>query len=309
VRFLAGAYDGIARRFSHHRLASDQDVDRRQPRHGEAFAAVMRRAAQWANANPAASVPILARYTKLAPEVIAGMHRTVFALTLDPATIQPVIRRFGTLQHAAARVPRRRADLPGLRIGAPSALTNPRWAMIAATPARHDLVERLERELNALAIAQFSSAEFDVFFGTPLTLERARFVAIQMVFYNHNRREGWAYVQAKAPWDVKRAIWQHEQDELFNDPRSGTDHRALMSNQALALGVKPEDLAVAEATPLVEAVLSGFNYVNATEPWLSALTGSHFLERRNNSDIIPGGAMSKRWRDKIVRELGVPRRS
>jgi hypothetical protein len=178
--------------------------------------------------------------------------------------------------------------------------------MIAATPARHDLVERLERELNALAIAQFSSAEFDVFFGTPLTLERARFVAIQMVFYNHNRREGWAYVQAKAPWDVKRAIWQHEQDELFNDPRSGTDHRALMSNQALALGVKPEDLAVAEATPLVEAVLSGFNYVNATEPWLSALTGSHFLERRNNSDIIPGGAMSKRWRDKIVRELGVP---
>jgi hypothetical protein len=177
--------------------------------------------------------------------------------------------------------------------------------MIAGTPARHDLVERLERELNKLAIDQFSTDEFKLFFETPLTIERARFVAIQMVFYNHNRREGWAYVQAKAPWDVKRAIWQHEQDELFHDPRSGSDHRALMSKQAVALGVAAEDVARAEPTPLVEAVFAGFNYINSSEPWLAALTGAHFLERRNNSDIIPGGAMSKRWRDKIVRELGV----
>jgi hypothetical protein len=49
--------------------------------------------------------------------------------------------------------------------------------------------------------------------------------------------------------------------------------------------------------------------MNSSDPWLAALTGSHFLERRNNSDIIPGGAMSKRWRDKIVRELGVPSES
>jgi len=177
--------------------------------------------------------------------------------------------------------------------------------MIAQTPVRHDLVKRLETELNELAIAQFSSDEFKLFFETPLTLERARFVAIQMVFYNNNRREGWAYVQAKAPWDVKRAIWQHEQDELFHDPRAGSDHRVLMSKQATALGVSDADLARAEPTPLVEAVFNGWNYVNSSEPWLAALTGSHFLERRNNSEIIPGGAMSKRWRDKIVRELGV----
>lgn len=177
--------------------------------------------------------------------------------------------------------------------------------MIDGTPVRNALAERLENELNALAIAQFASDEFKLFFETPLTLERARFVAIQMVFYNNNRREGWAYVQAKAPWDVKRAIWQHEQDELFHDPRAGGDHRALMSKQAIALGVEAAAVASAEPTPLVEAVFAGFNHVNATEPWLAALTGAHFLERRNNSDIVPGGAMSKRWRDKIVRELGV----
>ena len=176
--------------------------------------------------------------------------------------------------------------------------------MIATGP-RQDLAERLGSELTQLAISQFASDEFKLYFETPLTMDRARFVAIQMVFYNNNRREGWAYVQAKAPWDVKRAIWQHEQDELFHDPRAGSDNRALMSKQAVALGVTEADLASAEATPLVEAVLAGFNHMNASEQWLASLTGAHFLERRNNSDIIPGGAMSKRWRDKIVRELGV----
>jgi len=177
--------------------------------------------------------------------------------------------------------------------------------MITQTQARHDLVKRLETELNDLAIGQFSSEEFKLFFETPLTLKRAQFTAIQMVFYNNNRREGWAYVQAKAPWDVKRAIWQHEEDELFHDPRAGVDHRALMSKEAIALGVAPADLVDAQPTPLVEAVFAGFNHLNATEQWLAALTGAHFLERRNNSTIIPGGAMSKRWRDKLVRELGV----
>jgi len=180
--------------------------------------------------------------------------------------------------------------------------------MIAAA-SRQDLVDQLASELNALAIGQFSTAEFKLFFETPLTMERARFVAIQMVFYNNNRREGWAYVQARAPWDIKRAIWQHEQDELFLDPRAGSDHRALIKKEAVALGVQPDDVAFAEATPLVEAVLNGFNHVNASDPWLAALTGSHFLERRNNSDIIPGGAMSKRWRNKLVRELGVAEES
>jgi hypothetical protein len=178
-----------------------------------------------------------------------------------------------------------------------------------ATAQRPDLVDQLASELTALAIGQFSTDEFNLFFGTPLTIERARFTAIQMVFYNNNRREGWAFVQARAPWSVKQAIWHHEEDELFHDPRAGSDHRVLMSTEAIALGATADDLAVARPTPLIEAVLEGWNHMNASDPWLAALTGSHFLERRNNSDLIPGGAMSKRWRDKIVRELGVPQES
>jgi len=177
--------------------------------------------------------------------------------------------------------------------------------MIAAPTQRQDLVDQLESELNALAIGQFSTDEFNLYFSTPMTIERARFNAIQMVFYNNNRREGWAFVQARAPWTVKQAIWKHEEDELHFDPRAGSDHRVLMANEALALGATPEEVANAEVTPLVEATFSAWNHMNATDPWLAALTGSHFLERRNNSDIIPGGAMSKRWREKLVRELGV----
>src|SRR5580658_9763625 len=135
-----------------------------------------------------------------------------------------------------------------------------------ATAQRPDLVEKLSSELTALAISQFSSPEFELYFSTPLTMDRAKFVAIQMVFYNNNRREGWAFVQARSPWAVKQAIWAHEQDELFHDPRAGSDHRALMSAQAVALGVAPADVARAEPTPLVEAVFNGFNFLNASEP-------------------------------------------
>ena len=86
---------------------------------------------------------------------------------------------------------------------------------------------------------------------TPLTMARAKFYTLQMVFYAANRRDCWAYVQARAPLDVKQAIWHHEQDELIVDPRGGTDHMTLMSREAVALGVTPQELAVAQPTPLV----------------------------------------------------------
>lgn len=180
---------------------------------------------------------------------------------------------------------------------------------MAVTLKHHPLAERLNDELTALAIAQFDTPEFRVLFETPLTMERARFVALQMVFYNVNRRDCWAYVQAKAPWSIKRAIWEHEKDELHHDPRGGSDHLALMSKEARALGVTEEELTTARPIPLVDAVMQGWAHAAMTLPWLGALVASHFLERRNNSDLIPGGGLSKRFRDKMVRELNVPESS
>lgn len=167
--------------------------------------------------------------------------------------------------------------------------------------------ERLDRELTALATGQFDTPEFRLFFETPLTIARARCYALQLMFYNVNRRDCWAFVQAKAPWEVKHAIWEHESDELHFDARGGGDHRALMTREAVALGVTEDEVANAKPSPLIASVLFGFSYVNITHPWLGALTASHFLERRNNSRIIKGGGFSQRWREKVLRELNLDR--
>lgn len=175
----------------------------------------------------------------------------------------------------------------------------------AAARTRSAFAERLDRELTALATAQFDTPEFRLFFETPLTMARARCYALQLVFYNVNRRDCWAYVQAKAPWEVKRAIWEHESDELHFDPRGGSDHRALMTKEAVALGMTEAEVAAARPSPLIATLLSGFSYINITQPWLGALAASHFLERRNNSRLIRGGGFSARWREKAVRELKI----
>ena len=58
-----------------------------------------------------------------------------------------------------------------------------------------DLVDRLDRELTKMAIAQYDSDEFKLLFSTPLTLERARVNAILTVHYGINRRDCWAYAR------------------------------------------------------------------------------------------------------------------
>lgn len=165
-------------------------------------------------------------------------------------------------------------------------------------------LERLERELNALVNEQFASAEFRLLAATPLTLARAKFYTQQMVFYTANRRDCWAYVQARAPLDVKQAIWRHEQDELIHDPQAGTDHVTLMNREAAALGVTEAELESAQPVPVLKGTLLGFLYLASTSPWIGALTASHFLERRNNNSLIASGSgSSARWRDRLINEL------
>jgi NitT/TauT family transport system substrate-binding protein len=53
--------------------------------------AVLLETAKWANANHDKSGPILTKYTKLSPEVVARMHRAYYGEKLDPSLMQPVI--------------------------------------------------------------------------------------------------------------------------------------------------------------------------------------------------------------------------
>jgi NitT/TauT family transport system substrate-binding protein len=65
------------------------------------FAAAIRKAAMWANAHPKDSADMLVKFTKLDPAVAATMGRAVYATSLDPAEIQPVLDnavRYGMLE-------------------------------------------------------------------------------------------------------------------------------------------------------------------------------------------------------------------
>ena len=171
----------------------------------------------------------------------------------------------------------------------------------------HDLVERLDCELTKMAITQYDSPEFDLLFSTPLTIERARLNAILTVHYGINRRDCWAYAQARCPYNVKKVIWEHEKDELSFDPRGGADHRTLQLKEARALGVTEDDVNNYELPPLIVSTFYGWLHIAATFPWLGVLAAFHALERRNSDRIVPGGGISKRWRDKLVNEAGVSR--
>lgn len=55
------------------------------------FVAAIREIAAWANKNPQAAAPILAKYTKQDLAIVTRMHRGQFAERFDPAYVQPVI--------------------------------------------------------------------------------------------------------------------------------------------------------------------------------------------------------------------------
>jgi hypothetical protein len=179
-------------------------------------------------------------------------------------------------------------------------------AEAAATASTSPFAAALERDLDRMINEQFESSEFGYLADTPLTLKRAQFYTLQLVFYASNRRDCWAYVQARAPLPVKQAVWRHEEDELIRDSRGGADHIELMNREAAALGVTEKELAAAEPAPMIKAALLAFSYIAWTLPWLSALTASHFLERRNNNTLIKGGkGSSVRWRERLIRELKI----
>jgi NitT/TauT family transport system substrate-binding protein len=65
------------------------------------FAGAIRKAAVWANAHPAESSQMLVAFTKLDPQLAATMRRAVYATSLDPSMLQPVLDnavRYGMLE-------------------------------------------------------------------------------------------------------------------------------------------------------------------------------------------------------------------
>lgn len=168
-----------------------------------------------------------------------------------------------------------------------------------------NLVQDLCAELDQMVNDQFDSVEFKAFLGVPLTMERGRFYVVQNALYTANRRDCWGYVQGGAPLEVKRVVWEHESDELINDPRAGMDHFNLTVKQGEVIGLKREDFDNAQVPAMVQACFHAWHHIAMRGHWLTSYAASHMLERRNNGKIVKGGGMSFRVGKKFENELGI----
>jgi pyrroloquinoline quinone (PQQ) biosynthesis protein C len=65
---------------------------------------------------------------------------------------------------------------------------------------------------------------------------------------------------------------------LIVDPRGGPDHMTLMSREAVALGVTPQQLATSQPTPLVKAALMAFDDNASTRPSSTAPYGDRHAD-------------------------------
>jgi len=150
-------------------------------------------------------------------------------------------------------------------------------------------------EIDAILNGHFDTPEYKRLFGVHFTPEREKILNAHYPHYIKSRRDCWASAQAKAPLDVKRAIWEHEKDELIYDERLGAAH------------LTDEDMAgaTAESTllPGARAAIYAWLYLCTTRPWIESLMVNHVTERKNNPEIVKGGGFTQRMAMKKVKDL------
>jgi hypothetical protein len=152
------------------------------------------------------------------------------------------------------------------------------------------------KQLDDMANRWYDTCEIKRLLAVPLTPTRLAFRHLHMAFFSNNRRDCWAAVSSKAPLDVKRAIWEHEKEELIYDPRMGKAH------------VTEGDLGGANEADMIPGARAAFYawiYCAKEKPWLEGLACSHILERRNNDRIVKGGTLTQRLVKRQEFELGI----
>ena len=151
-------------------------------------------------------------------------------------------------------------------------------------------------EIDANLNRHFDTPEYKRLFGVKLTPERQKLLDIHYPHYIKSRRDCWGAAAVKAPLDVKRAIWEHEKDELIFDKRMGSAH---LTDEQMAEATEEANLL-----PGVRAALMAWMYLSTTRPWIEALTVNHITERKNNPAIVKGGGFTARFAHKRVADQG-----
>lgn len=171
---------------------------------------------------------------------------------------------------------------------------------------KNPYVARLFRELSKLGNEAFKSPEYKRFLSVPLTRKRAAKYIFERSYFHLNRRECWALVSARAPFDVKQHIWHHEEDELVGDRVRGVDnHWILGMKEGGLVGMKAGDFKKppGDCTMICS---SAWSHIAERAPWLEALAASCMLEIANSDAIIKGGGIAGRVARKLARELDIP---
>ena len=167
-------------------------------------------------------------------------------------------------------------------------------------------VDKLWDDLVRMCNEQFASQPFRKLLNTKFTKERAQHYSIQMAYYVQNRRDCWGYVQGSAPLDVKRMIWEHEEDELIGRKSEGkTDHITLAVKEGEVFGLSADAFETTAHLEGGEVCFSAWIRLSQRS-WLEAIAGSAILEIRNSAELIKGGSLSRRIGAIFERDLGIP---
>lgn len=168
-------------------------------------------------------------------------------------------------------------------------------------------LEKLRKTLYREANALFKTDEYKRFFAVKLTRERARFYMVQRAAFMLGRRACWAYVQARAPFDVKQMIWHHEEDELAGSKTRGVaDHYTLGIEEGKAVGLKKSDFNRLKPCDGTQICAYAWQHSADRLPWLGGAAVLGALEIANADGIIKGGGQSHRMAYKLRDELGIP---
>src|SRR5436305_10480714 len=108
-------------------------------------------------------------------------------------------------------------------------------------------LKELERQLVDLADAQHESRAYRRLFSCKLSRKGLAAHNLQKVIWMLNRRDCWAFAQAKSPFGVKQLIWDHESEELHGGgERAVQNHYELAIREGETVGLKREDFQSAE---------------------------------------------------------------
>ncbi len=105
VKKLAQPYDAVAPRFLNTAYFAHSDWLAQNEGTAKKIVAVLKRSAVWANTNDTAIIPILAKYTKMAPETLAQVTRARHGEVLQPGLVQPVVDVMAFYKFSPERFP------------------------------------------------------------------------------------------------------------------------------------------------------------------------------------------------------------